>query len=982
MTSSIKAETKPDYEVGHLTKEFCQSTEQGNIEPKVTDTLEPSDVSAGRASSLLNKGSWQRRMLETLSSLCQTVQSFIKRMWGSITYMFRGETYKSTGMSPRSASSENLENEAASTDAASTDAASKAVELKAEAAKVKDAAKEEEELDLTVAKEEKVLQIEEDQLAPSEDPLEIETVQSAVEEEAKEKDKLVEAQLDTEQAAPQKEEALDPTGAKEEKELQTEEEQLAASAAQLDIETVQPAVEEAKEKDKLVEAQLDTEQAVPQKEEALDPTGAKEEKELQTEEEQLAASAAQLDIETVQPAVEEAKEKDKLVEAQLDTEQAVPQKEEALDPTGAKEEKELQTEEEQLAASAAQLDIETVQPAVEEAKEKDKLVEAQLDTEQAVPQKEEALDPTGAKEEKELQTEEEQLAASAAQLDIETVQPAVEEAKEKDKLVEAQLDTEQAVPQKEEALDPTGAKEEKELQTEEDTLAASAAQLDRDTEQAAVEEEAKQAAAQLEIETKQALDKAEAEAEEVEAAEKEAITKEIAGQSAATYQGLVTNRIDTYVLSVLEPILNKITSKEGSHKEDLHAFAQILYEAIQLELPEEEKELIAEGLLKDVTSLPSETDQKSEIDDLLFTSINTYCFLAYNKLSDLVKTELTKVLSEDGTLLASSGISEDINWKNINIMKAVDQMSASCPSEQLLQLRGTFYRAETNLEKVEVLLQMIKIKTVSFEPEVTQETLHSAIEETFNDLTEEVKDQLKREVWAAVLDPDNTTDDTSILGQKEMCVVETPSLGRLSTATPDFGKQVLNLDLCGDVARKGLERWMANSERYVKSLDAAEPINPQDNTSVSTGLLGTNDTVYEKSKSESDTSDASAHNNTSIDQSNEKKEVWTEDQSNGNQEARVDTTSSGKESSLHPIQGQDEGEKDVEPHSSIDLLKQDKTSQALSEPLDSSLSSERDSASNQKGADFWGDDNLSSVSNWKNKRGKMPRYARTRNEEV
>ncbi len=94
-----------------------------------------------------------------------------------------------------------------------------------------------------------------------------------------------------------------------------------------------------------------------------------------------------------------------------------------------------------------------------------------------------------------------------------------------------------------------------------------------------------------------------------------------------------------------------------------------------------------------------------------------------------------------------------------------------------------------------------------------QQTPKATIRDVFKGLTKELQEQLKKGVWAAVLDPDNTTNDTAILEKKDIRRVDFTYLSEtLETSDPDFGKKILKLDPCGELARKGLERWITNRD--------------------------------------------------------------------------------------------------------------------------------------------------------------------------
>ncbi len=274
---------------------------------------------------------------------------------------------------------------------------------------------------------------------------------------------------------------------------------------------------------------------------------------------------------------------------------------------------------------------------------------------------------------------------------------------------------------------------------------------------------------------------------------KEESDKEAAAKVAAEKVEAATERTEEYVKEVLGHFLDVIEESEVDHTEHLRIFGELLYTAGRIKLPETDKALIA--------------------DDLLSKTSNKYCDLVYCKLLDSVKQELEHDLAEDGFLLERVGSVKQINWQDPKVMTAVDKMCAFCPSQQLLTLRSLFCRVKTDLKKVEVLLEMMKLKVYDCDPKGTRDRIHSAIGAAFNDLTKELQDQLTREVWAAVLDPNNTTTDITILENKEVLKVEFSDLQEtLETSDPDFGEKILKLDPCGELARKGLERWIINED--------------------------------------------------------------------------------------------------------------------------------------------------------------------------
>ncbi len=308
---------------------------------------------------------------------------------------------------------------------------------------------------------------------------------------------------------------------------------------------------------------------------------------------------------------------------------------------------------------------------------------------------------------------------------------------------------------------------------------------------------------------------AKVEAAKVEAAKEEAAKVEAAKEEAAKGAAAATDIVGDLVEGILGPLMDLMQKSGATSVEYLRTFGKILDAAATIELSETDKECILEDLsdeIDDVIEL-SETDQALIADDLLSRKIDAYCCSAYNRLPDPIKKELRAVLADQGFMIERIGSPSNINWQDLQITRAINQVLDSCLSCQLSKLQLLFCEAQTDFKKVEILLDIMQIEVVEFELDVIREKIHSAIGDLFKGLTKALQDQLKGEIWAAVLDPNNTTTDITILENKEVLRVEFSDLQEtLETSDPDFGKKILKLDPCGELARKGLERWITNRD--------------------------------------------------------------------------------------------------------------------------------------------------------------------------
>ncbi len=263
----------------------------------------------------------------------------------------------------------------------------------------------------------------------------------------------------------------------------------------------------------------------------------------------------------------------------------------------------------------------------------------------------------------------------------------------------------------------------------------------------------------------------------------------------------------------------RVNNPETTYAEKLCAFSESLNQADLLVIEERKLES------KDVDELPE--------------FIYPHCRSIYDNLPEVIRkgldaflqvrlAEVNELMPEVEEMTIKAGVQAPEIRTAINstsevgaitiqaglqapeVRAAIDRMYESFPSLILTQNQKMFNAAETELDQVEVLLEMMQIEVVDFDPEVTKASLQLSIQQILQKLEVDLRNQLENEIWRAVVDPGSTSCDRMTLESMEAKTVYlTDSQESLLSSDSEFSLKVLGRDPCGTVAQAGVSRWIA-----------------------------------------------------------------------------------------------------------------------------------------------------------------------------